>query len=433
VILAVAIFAVTLVLIILRPKPLNEGTAAAMGAVTILITGVISMEDVYQVFWATDNILLFFLGLMVISAVTDQAGVFKWFAHEAVGLANGSARRLLLVVFGLGVLITTFFSNDATALILTPIVFVLITKFKLNPLPYVFACAFIANTASTLLPVSNPVNLLAVDSFRITLGEYLKFTLLPGLMAIAVNVVLFLYIFRKDIRASFSHDDPDPPVKVDAFFVFVSAVLVLTAIGYILTLVYARPASWPAMAGSAALLAGGGVFRRKEGAATFRRLNLRGVASGISWSIFIFIFCLALLVRGLENREVTQAIGEAVTHVSSAGALWAVVAVCFCTAIGANLVNNWSMMMISVSSLASMAGTVPSFDRSLIFASLLGADLGPNITIMGSLSSMLWLVLLRQRGLEIRQAQYIKLGLAVMPLMLVTSALCVYICGRLFG
>ncbi len=423
-ILAVAIFAVTLVLIILRPKPLNEGTAAAMGAVTILIAGVISVEDIYEVFRATDNILLFFLGLMVISAVTDQAGIFKWFAHEAVGLANGSARRLLLVVFGLGVLITTFFSNDATALILTPIVFVLITKFKLNPLPYVFACAFIANTASTLLPVSNPVNLLAVDTFRITLGEYLKFTLLPGLMAITVNIVLFMYIFRKDIRASFSHDDPDPPVKVDAFFVFVSAVLVLTAIGYILTLVYARPASWPAMAGAAALLAGG---------AAFRRLSLRGVASGISWSIFIFIFCLALLVRGLENREVTQVIGEAVTHVSSAGALWAVLAVAFCTAIGANLVNNWSMMMISVSSLASMSATVPSFDRSLIYASVLGADLGPNITILGSLSSMLWLVLLRQRGLDIRQGQYMKLGLTVMPLMLITSALCVYICGRLFG
>lgn len=421
---AVAIFAVTLLLIVLRPKPLNEGTAAAVGAVTILITGIISVEDVYEVFWATDNILLFFLGLMVISAVTDGAGIFRWCAHQALGLANGSARRLLLVVFGLGALITTFFSNDATALILTPIVFVLITKFKLNPLPYVFACAFIANTASVLLPVSNPVNLLAVDSFRITLNEYLRFTLLPGLVAIGVNIALFMYIFRRDISGSFSHDDPDPPVRVDGFFVFVAVVLALTAIGYLLTLVYARPASWPAMAGAAALLAGG---------AAFRRLDLQGVGSSISWPIFIFIFCLALLVRGLENREVTRVIGEAVTHVSSAGAFWAVIAVAICTAIGANLVNNWSMTMISVSSLASMMSTVPSFDRSLIYASLLGADLGPNITILGSLSSMLWLVLLRQRGLDIHQVQYVKLGLTVMPLMLTTSAICIYACGWLFG
>lgn len=422
-ILAIVIFAATLVLILVRPKPLNEGGAAALGAIATLITGVVSFDDVFDVLRATDNVLLFFLGLMVISTVTDQAGIFKWCAHEAVGLAQGSARRLLLVVFGLGVLITAFFSNDATALILTPIVFVLINKLKLNPLPYVFACAFMANTASMLLPVSNPVNLLAVDRFGITLGEYLKFTLLPSLVAITVNICLFMYIFRKDITSSFSHDDPEPPVKIDAFFLFVAGVLVLTAIGYVLTLVYAKPVSWPAMGGAAALLAGG---------LAFRRLKLRGVASGVSWSIFIFIFGLALLVKGLENQEVTQAIGEAVARLSSAGTLWAVLAVSFATAVGANLVNNWSMMMISVSSLAS-ASSALTFDRSLIYASVLGADLGPNITIMGSLSSMLWLVLLRQRGLDIRHVQYIKLGLTVMPLMLLTSAICLYVCGRLLG
>ena len=423
-ILAIVIFAITLVLIIVRPKPLNEGTAAALGAIAILIAGVISLHDVYDVFKATYNILLFFLGLMIISTIADQAGFFKWCAQKAVTLAKGSARRLLLVVFGLGVLITAFFSNDATALILTPIVFVLVTRFKLKPLPYVFACAFIANTASMLLPVSNPVNLLAVDSFKITLGEYLKFTLLPSLVAITLNIGLFMFIFRKDIAASFKDEQPEPPVKIDAFFRFVCVVLSLTAVGYVLSSVYGKPVFWPATAGAAALLAGGFAFRR---------LRLRGVAFGISWSIFIFIFGLALLVRGLENKEVTQAIGEAVAHVSSAGTLWAVIAVSLGTAIGANLVNNWSMMMISVSSLASVSGKVLLFDRSLIYASVLGADLGPNITILGSLSSMLWLVLLRQRGLDIKPVQYVKLGLTVMPLMLITSALCIYVCGRLFG
>ena len=423
-ILAIVIFAITLVLIIVRPKPLNEGSAAALGAIAILIAGVISLHDVYNVFKATYNILLFFLGLMIISTIADQAGFFKWCAQKAVGLAKGSARRLLLVVFGLGVLITAFFSNDATALILTPIVFVLVTRFKLKPLPYVFACAFIANTASMLLPVSNPVNLLPVDSFRITLGEYLKFTLLPSLLAITINIGLFMFIFRKDIAASFKDEQPEPPVKIDAFFRFACVVLVLTAVGYILASVYGKPVSWPAMGGAAALLAGG---------FTFRRLKLRGVASGISWPIFIFIFSLALLVRGLENKEVTQAIGEAVARLSSANTLWAVLAVSFGTAIGANLINNWSMMMISVSSLASISSTALSFDRSIIYASVLGADLGPNITILGSLSSMLWLVLLRQRGLDIHPLQYLKLGLIVTPLMLITSALCLYVCGRLFG
>jgi arsenical pump membrane protein len=423
-ILAIVVFAITLVLIILRPKPLNEGTAAAMGAIVLVVTGVVSTGDVFDVLKAADNILLFFLGLMIISTVADQAGFFKWCAHKAVVLAKGSARRLLLVVFGLGVLITAFFSNDATALILTPIVFVLVTRFKLKPLPYVFACAFIANTASMLLPVSNPVNLLAVDRFAITLGEYLKFTLLPSVVAITINIGLFMFIFRKDIAASFKDEHPEPPVKIDVFFRFACVVLVLTAVGYVLVSIYGKPVSWPAMGGAAVLLAGGFAFRR---------LKLHGVASGISWSIFIFIFGLALLVKGLENKEVTQAIGEAVAHVSSAGTLWAVLAVSFGTAIGANLINNWSMMMISVSSLASVSSTALHFDRSLIYAGVLGADMGPNITILGSLSSMQWLVLLRQRGLDIHQWQYIRLGLTVMPLMLVTSALCIYACGWLFG
>jgi len=422
-ILAIVIFAITLVLILLRPKPLNEGTAAALGAIAILAAGVVSPADAFDVLKATDNILLFFLGLMVISTVTDQAGFFRWCAQKAVGLAKGSARRLLLVVFSLGVLITAFFSNDATALILTPIVFVLVTRFKLRPLPYVFACAFIANTASMLLPVSNPVNLLAVDRFGITLGEYLKFTLLPSLVAITINIGLFMYIFRNDIAGSFRDEQPEPPVRIDAFFGFACVVLGLTAAGYVLASVYGKPVSWPAMGGAAGLLAGGFAFRR---------LKPRSVASGISWSIFIFIVGLALLVKGLENEGGTRAIGEAVANVSSVGTLWAVLAISFGTAIGANLINNWSMTMISVSSLASIS-TALAFDRSLIYASVLGADLGPNITILGSLSSMLWLVLLRQRGLDIRQTQYIKLGLVVMPLTLITSALCIYACGRLFG
>lgn len=423
-ILPLVIFAITLVLIIVRPKPLNEGTAGALGAIAMVAVGVVSPEQAFDVLKDTDNILLFFLGLMLISAVADQAGFFKWCAQEAVGLANGSARKLLLIVFGLGVLITIFFSNDATALILTPIVFVLVTKFKLKPLPYVFACAFIANTASMLLPVSNPVNLLPVDSFRMTLGEYLKFTTLPSLLAITINVALFMFIFRKDITASFEDDHPEPPVKVDGFFRFVCFVLVLTAVGYVLASIYGKPVSWPALGGAAALLLGGLLWER---------LELRNVASGISWSIFIFIFALALLVRGLENREVTQAIGDIVARLSSAGTLWAILAVSFGTAIGANLINNWSMMMVSVSSLAAISNPAPSFDRSIIYASILGADLGPNITILGSLSSMLWLVLLRQRGLDIHPMQYLKLGLIVTPLMILVGALCIYFCGWLFG
>jgi len=407
-----------------RPKPLNEATAASLGACLMLATGVVSLPQTAEVLSDSANVLLFFLGLMVVSAVADRAGIFEWSAMKAVRLANCDGRRLLLIVFGLGAVITALFSNDATALILTPIVFVLVTRLRLNPLPYVFACAFIANTASMILPVSNPVNLLPVDKFELTLGEYLKFLLIPSLLVILLNIALFTIIFRKHISTSFNDDRPVNPVKVDAYFLFVCCGLALTALGYICVSIYGLPLSLPALSGAAILLGG---------SLCFRRLNLGSVSSGITWSILPFIFGLALLVKGLENAEVTHTLGESLAGLSSRGDVEAVVSTSLGTAFGSNLINNWSMMMVSVSSLGSMGNPAPSFDQSLVYATILGADLGPNIAIFGSLSSMLWLFLLRRRGLDIHPLQYLKLGLMVTPLMLIVGALSLYACGLFWG
>jgi arsenical pump membrane protein len=386
----------------------------------MLATSIVSPSQAFGVFKDIDNILLFFLGLMVICVVADRAGFFEWSASKAVKLAGGKGLKLLLVLFALGTLITTFFSNDATALVLTPIVYVTVTRLKLNPLPYVFACAFIANTASMVLPISNPVNLLPVDAFGITLGEYLRFLLLPTILAITINVVLFMLIFRKVISASFKYDCTVFSVKVDSFFIFTCIGLTLTAIGYIVTSVYGWPLSWPALGGAVVLLIGGFACRR---------LNLRGVNSGISWSILLFIFSLALLVKGLENAGVTEALGRAMADLSSQNTLGAIVATSFGTAVGSNFINNWSMMMVSVSSIGDISNSIAATGQGLIYSSILGADLGPNITIIGSLSSMLWLVLLRQRGLNIHPLQYLKLGLIVTPPMLIISALSLYLCS----
>lgn len=417
-VLTLCIFVLTLILVMVRPKPLNEATAASLGAFLMLVTGVVSSIQAFEVLKSSANILLFFLGLMVVCTVADQAGFFQWSALKAIRLANGNGQRLLLTVFGLGAVITVFFSNDSTALILTPIVYVLVTRLRLNPLPYVFACAFIANTASMILPVSNPVNLLPVDRFGLTLGEYLRFLLVPALLAILINVAIFILIFRKDISASFHDVQPQGSFKADGFFLFVCVGLALTALGYVFTSIYGLPLSLPALAGAAFLLAG---------CFGFRRFNLSRISSGISWSILLFIFSLALLVKGLDNTGITHTLGETLVSLSSKGTLVAVVSTSFGTAFGSNLINNWAMMMVAVSSLGSASSPVLSFDQSLIYASILGADLGPNITILGSLSSMLWLVLLRQRGLDIHPLQYLKLGLIVTPLMLIVGVLSLYI------
>jgi arsenical pump membrane protein len=415
------IFVLAIALVMVRPRPFNEATAAALGAAAMLIAGIVSPVEAWQVLQANANILLFFLGLMVISVLADRAGFFEWCAYKAVKLAHGSGPALLGVVFGLGAVLTAFFSNDATALILTPIVFALVTRLKLNALPYVFACAFIANTASMLLPVSNPVNLLAVGRFSVTLGEYLKFLLLPSVLVIAANMLLFRLIFRRAISTVAQNDHGPEPVKVDRFFLTVSVALVLIAVGYILVSIYGLPLSYPA-AGGALLLLSLGV--------AFRRIKFRQLTGGISWYIFLFIFALAILIRGLENIGVIKLLAEGLAKLASHGPLQALLSVTFGTAIGSNLINNWSMMMVSVSSLGNLA---PGFDRTLIYGSIMGADLGPNIAILGSLSSMLWLVLLRQRGLDIHPIQYLKLGLIVAPILLIIGVLSLYLCGLVWG
>jgi arsenical pump membrane protein len=421
--LTLAIFILDLALVMVRPRPFNEATASALGAAVLLILGIISPAQTWEVLQANANVLLFFLGLMIISVVAEQAGFFSWCAYKSVKLARGRGPVLLSVVFGLGALITAFFSNDATALILTPIVFTLVTKLKLNALPYVFACAFIANTASMLLPVSNPVNLLAVGEFNLTLGEYLKFLLLPSILVIALNVGMFYLVFRKELFCDAQKNSSQEPVKVDGFFLAVAGGLGLTALGYILASIYGLPLSYPAIGGAVVLLACG---------FGFRRLKVRKINSGISWSIFIFIFALALMVKGLENAGVIQTLAEELGKLASQGPLQALFSVTLGTAIGSNLINNWSMMMVSVSSLGTLAQG-PGFDRVLVYGAIMGADLGPNIAILGSMSSMLWLVLLRKRGLNIHPMQFLKLGLIITPAMLIVGILSLYACSILWG
>jgi arsenical pump membrane protein len=423
-ILTMIIFAASIGLLMMRPKPLNEATAVALGAVTMLILSLISPLQTWQTLQENANVLLFFLGLMIISVVAEQAGFFQWCAIKAVKLAGTKGPALLGVVFGLGALITAFFSNDATALILTPLVFAIVKRHNLNPLPYVFACAFIANSASMLLPVSNPVNLLAVEKFHLTLGQYLKFLLFPSLVVIGANLILFRWIFRKDIFAVKHNDQSDETPKIDRFFLAVSIGLILTALGYILVSLYGLPLAYPALGSAVILLACG---------FGFKRIKIKTVASGISWSIFLFIFALALLVKGLENAGVIKIIADELAKLAAHGPLQALFSVTLGTALGSNLINNWSMMMVSVSSLGAMSAQSATFNNSLVYGAIMGADIGPNLTILGSLSSMLWLVLLRQRGLDIRPMQYIKLGLIVTPVLLVIGVLSLYLCGVLWG
>lgn len=216
VILGSLIFAVTLALIMIRPFRLTEASIAAGGGALMVLCGIVAPGDALGTLVAQWNIYGFFLGLMVIATIADAAGVFDMLAYQAARLAGGTSLRLYLAIFAIGVLITAFLSNDATALILTPVVYALVTRLRLPVLPFMFACTFIADTASFLLPVSNPINILVLDAFGGDLATFLRYMALPALVCVALNVGLFTLIFRRSLGARYDVAVVAAPANRDA-------------------------------------------------------------------------------------------------------------------------------------------------------------------------------------------------------------------------
>ncbi len=424
---ALAVFVVTLLLIMVRPKGVTEAVAALVGGGLMLLLGRVQPGEAAQVLLAKWDVFLFFLGLMTIAAIADSAGFFDWAAALAMQLAKGSGLRLFLNVFILGALISTFLSNDATALILTPVVYTLTTRLRLNPLPFMFACTFIADTASFTLPVSNPINILITGAFPQAqdLGAFLKHLLAASLVAIGLNILFFVLLFRKQIPARFKPEEMEQPGKIIEqkgrdYFTFVSICLALIAVGYVTASLVHIPLSFVGAGGGLVLV---------SGAAFFKRLSWQRLSSEISWPIFLFIGGMFLVVQGVENTGFTREMGHLLVNIAGDSPLLAVLVGTFGTALGANLINNVPMALVMISALqqVDVAAISPAVHNGLIYSSILGADLGPNLTTAGSLATVLWLLILRRKGVEVSPLQYFKLGVIVTPGMLLAGALMIWI------
>lgn len=413
VLIALLIFVGTLSAIMLRPFGVTEASAAILGATLMVAARAIDTNDIALVIGRQWNVYGFFLGLMTISALADRAGVFEWLAHQAGVWARGSALRLYVAVFAVGTLITTFQSNDATALILTPIVFTLVTRLGLSVLPFMFACTFIADTASFVLPVSNPTNILVLDAFGMNLPAFLDYLFLPAVFCIVANTLAFVAIFRRELRQRYAVGDLVATAPANRpFFRYTLAVLGLTGVAYVAASLAAVPLSFVALAGAALLLAG---------AARWGELHWGHLRSEISWSLFIFITGMFLVVRGVEKAGLTALFGQALLSLTGADRVQAALVTAGGTALGANLINNVPMTMVMVSALQGIA-MAPHLRDIMIHATIFGAALGPNLTTVGSLATMLWIVILRRKGLEISSRMYVRLGLAVVPPMLLIGA-----------
>jgi arsenical pump membrane protein len=404
-----------------RPFRWNEAHIAMAGAGVLLLLGLISPADACFTLIRDWNTFLFFLGMMGLSALAESAGLFDWLAVQAARLAGKSAARLFLNVFLLGSLISMFFSNDATALILTPIVYVLVTKLRLPVLPYLFACTFIADSASFLLPVSNPINIIIISRFPVDLLTFLRLLFLPSLVVIGINIGIFFLLYRDQLKGGFDIrrlPSAVQTVKHKAYFRFTCGVLAVTAVAYLIASAVQLPLSLVAMGGAVILLIG---------SLSWRQTSLRQTARRISWSIFGFIGGMFVVVRAIEDTGLTTMFGNWLIHLSGGTSLGAVMVGTAGAALGTNLINNVPMAVVMISALGGIQHASPAIQHGFIAATMFGCDLGPNLTTVGSLATVLWLLILRKRNVDVSGLDYFRVGVLVTPLMLLAGAVTIWL------
>lgn len=422
--LTIIIAAFTLLGIMIRPFKWNEATFALAGAGLMLLIGLIRPLTALYTLLNDWNIFFFFLGMMSISALADAAGLFDWLAAQAARLAAGSTRRLFLNTFLLGTLISMVLSNDATALILTPIVYTLVTRLRLPVLPFLFACTFIADTASFLLPVSNPINIIVLTRFQLDLWTFLRILLLPSVLVISINIAMFYILYRKQIQGCFDAKrlpSAAEAIKHQAYFRYTCVVLMLVAVAYIIASALQIPLSLVSLSGALLLLIG---------ALQWKQISVHGLGGQVSWSIFGFIAGMFVVVQAVEGTGLTTQFGQLLLHLSGGGSFGAVMVGTAGAAIGTNIINNLPMAVVLQSSLAGVQHIAPSARLGFIAATMFGCDLGPNLTTVGSLATVLWLLILRRRNLDVSGWDYFKVGILVTPLMLIAGALLIWLLLR---
>ncbi len=407
--------------IMLRPFKLNEATFALIGAGLLLVLGLISPVSAFSTLFQDWNTFLFFLGMMSLSALAEVAGLFDWLAIQAARLSGSSSRRLFLNTFLLGTLISMVLSNDATALILTPIVYTLVTRLKLPVLPFLFACTFIADTASFILPVSNPINIIVTSQYPLNLFTFLRLLLLPSIVVISINIGVFFLLYRRQLQGTFDIKrlpSLEEAVQHKGYFRYVCAILLLVVIAYVIASATQTPLSIVAVSGALLLLLG---------ALLWKQTTVKETAKQISWSIFGFIAGMFIIVQAVESTGLTDAFGRLLLHLSGGNSFGAVMVGTLGSALGTNLINNVPMAVVLNSALHSIQHAPTSVRYGFIAATIFGCDLGPNLTTVGSLATVLWLLILRQRNLDVSGIDYFKVGILVTPLMLLIGALAIWL------
>ena len=416
---AVAIFVFTIVLVIWQPRGLGVGWSASLGALLALIFGVVQPGDVPVVWAIIWNATGTFVALIIISLLLDEAGFFAWAALHVARWGRGRGKGLFACMVLLGALVSALFANDGAALILTPIVVAMLLALRFSPaatLAFVMGAGFIADTASLPLVVSNLVNIVSADYFKIGFNQYAAVMVPVNLVSVAATLGMLLWYFRRDIPAAY---DPaqlaDPASAINDKATFVAGWWVL---GILLAGCFAlEPLGIPISAISAlcaALLLGI--------AARGHKISTRKVLREAPWQIVIFSLGMYLVVYGLRNAGLTDYLAGWLDGFAGYGVWGATLGTGLLAALLSSVMNNLPTVLIGALSIdASNASGV--IRDAMIYANVIGSDLGPKITPIGSLATLLWLHVLARKGIRISWGYYFKVGIVLtLPVLLITLA-----------
>lgn len=417
VVMAVVLFLITLALVIWQPKGLNIGWSALGGAALALICGVVSLQDVWDVTSMVWNATLTLIAIILFSLILEEIGFFEWAALHMARYANGHGKRLFFYVIVLGAVVSAFFANDGAALILTPIVLAMVRALQFDQrvvLAYVMASGFVADSTSLPFTISNLVNILSADFFDISFMEYALHMFVPNLFALTASMaVLYLY-FRRQLPKKYALEQlkqPHEAIKDIRLFRLSWVILGLLFIAYAGSEFIGIPVSLVAgLAALAFILAA----RKSEA------VHLKQVIKGAPWNIVFFSIGMYVVVYGLRNAGLTDHLGALIQSIAEHGVYAASIGMGFIAAVLSSIMNNLPTVMIDALAIQGIDAS-GMIHKALVYANVIGSDLGPKMTPIGSLATLLWLQVLAKKGVRVTWGTFVKVGVVLtVPTLFIT-------------
>lgn len=422
-VVAVAILVATLALVLARPREINEAWWAVLGGGLTLVLGIVSLGQAWGILRETEDAILLLVGMMALSAVAEKAGFFEWAASLTARAGRGRTFLLYGFVFLVGTLVTTTLSLDATAIVLTPIVYGMVVRLRLSPLPFMFACVYTANTASLFLPVSNLTNLLAYGKFDLGFARFGLVMLAPGVLAVVTNFLIFAWLFRNDLRGSYKDRGDDFSPENRGFFGAAAVGIAGVLVAFFVAPIFGVPIGLVALTAGAVVV----VVSRLKG-----WVSLKEVAGSISWGILFLVVGLFLVVQGVENVGLAQLAERAFAADAPGDSFFQLLGITAGSALGSNIINNVPMTVLSLGAVEPLVAE-GTLSVAAVYAIVVGTGIGPNLTTVGSLATLIWLSISREKGLEVTAKDYLKVGMIATPPILLAATFGLWVSVRLLG